>query len=456
MTDKNQFIFNLENEKNNFKESVKSGNFVVLFEIDPPSSDCNISTVVSRYKPFIDAINAVKGFNSGVAITDRKTNLTSFDVFDFASELLESERSKHVLFVSGRGRPQKDLIELIRVCVTGGFRNIVPVSGNIFKEDTERSLSKEKFAESIPVINSLYNSTDINKIINIGGEVNPFKYSQVALHTQFFKLIKKLQAGVNFIVVQAGWDILKQQELRWYLEGRGIFEPCLGRIILLKPEIIEQIITGTYHGVFMSPDFLSILKKESKFGLSQFWAAQWRRFELQVAGLRWMGYSGIIISGVENETYVKTAISKINSALKEFSSFEDWKEVYLNFLSRSEMFPYPYKYYKYSNLLETAFADFARLSSGGEQIKCSNSEKFRYYLHKFQAEGLTFKKSEENNLSKFFYFSPRLCPKGMLHGTCGEMNHDGTCCFNTQKECLYSKMFRIALWKNDFDPFELI
>ena len=455
MIDKNQFTFNLDKKKNSFKQSISSGNFVVLFEIDSPSSDCNISTVVSRYKPFISAVNGIENFNSGIAITDGKINRTSFDVFDFASELLDGDRSRHVLFVSGRGRTQKELIELIKACATGGFWNIVPVSGNIFKEDSERCVYKDKYAESVPIINNLKNDGDVDKLLNPGGEVNPFKYSQISLHTQFFKLVKKLQAGANFIVVQAGWDILKQQELRWYLEGRGMFEPCLGRVILLKPEIIEQIIKGFYQGIFMSPDFLSILKKESKFGLSQFWAAQWRRFELQVAGLRWMGYSGIIISGVENEAYVKTAINKVNNALNEFSSFQDWKEVYLNFLARSEMFPYPYKYYKYSNLLETPFADSAKLSSD-EKVKCTKSEKFRYYLNKFQAEGLSYRNPRKDHLSKLFYCSPKSCPKGMIHGTCGEMNHNGTCCLNSLKECLYSKMFKIALWKNNFEPFETI
>ncbi len=453
MTDKNQFTFNLEKKKNRFKQSLNSGDFVVLFEIDPPSSDCNISAVVSRYKPFTNAVNGIENFTSGIAITDRKTNRASFDVFDFASELIDGDRSRHVVFASGRGRTQKELIELVKACAAGGFCNVVPVSGNIFKEDTARSVYKEIFAESIPVINSLKTDENANNLLNLGGEVNPFKYSQVALHTQFFKLVKKLCAGANFTVVQAGWDILKQQELRWYLEGRGIFEPCLGRVILLKPETIEQIITGSCQGIFMSPDFLSILKKESKFGLSQFWAAQWRRFELQVAGLRWMGYSGIIISGVENEAYVKTAISKVNSALKEFSSFEDWKGAYLNFLARSEMFPYPYKYYKYSNLLETPFADSARVSSD-EETTCTCSEKFRYYLNKFQAEGLSFRNPKKDHLSRLFYYSPKSCPKGMIHGTCGEMNHNGTCCLNPLKECLYSKMFKIALWKNEFEPFE--
>ena len=74
MTDKNQFTFNLEKKKNRFKQSLNSGDFVVLFEIDPPSSDCNISAVVSRYKPFTNAVNGIENFNSGIAITDRKAN----------------------------------------------------------------------------------------------------------------------------------------------------------------------------------------------------------------------------------------------------------------------------------------------------------------------------------------------------------------------------------------------
>ena len=49
--------------------------------------------------------------------------------------------------------------------------------------------------------------------------------------------IKKLNFGANFIITQAGWDLLKHQELRWYLEKRGFYEPSLARILFLKPKL---------------------------------------------------------------------------------------------------------------------------------------------------------------------------------------------------------------------------
>lgn len=455
MSNRGQLSLNWEKEDNRLLKSMKEGRFAILFEVDVPSSNCDIETVTSRYAPFLKAVNNIEGFKSSLAFTDKKHSKDSMDMLDFASEICPEHRSDHLVFISGRNKSKAKMINTIRSSIASGFVNIVPVSGAVYKSETSRDLSGVNFFESVSALNLLKEEIAQNPQLNIGTVVNPFKYSQESTHTQYFKLIKKINSGAGFVVSQAGWDILKNQELRWYLETRNYFEPCLGNIILLSPEKIEKIVSDAYRGVFLSPDFLNILNKESRLSVSQFWAAQWRRFQLYVAGLRWMGYSGVIISGLDSESYVNTVASKISGVLKDLSSFENWRESYRSFLSRSEMAPYPYKYYIYKNLLEENYFDRAELTLK-DVAPCSSGEKFNFRFSKFKKNFLDGKKavSKEKIIAAQFYLSPKLCPKGMIQGPCGETNHDNSCCLNTPRECIYPKLFRLASWQKNFDPFE--
>lgn len=115
--------------------------------------------------------------------------------------------------------------------------------------------------------------------------MNPYQYTGWSLMGQYFKLVKKLNSGASFLVTQAGWDMLKLQSLRWYLTGRSLFYPMIARLILLTPEKVERILAGEYPGISISHDFQRILEKELHYSNTQFEAAQYRRLELQAAGL---------------------------------------------------------------------------------------------------------------------------------------------------------------------------
>ncbi len=455
MKDRMQLSLNLEKEDNHLLNSMKEGKFLILFEVDAPTSNCDIKTVTYRYAPFLKAVNNIENFKSGLAFTDKRLSADSMDMLDFASEICEKHRSNHLVFVSGRNKTKEKMIDTIQSCIASGFPNIVPVSGSVYKGETTKDLSGINFFESVSAIKLTKEEITQNEQLNLGTVVNPFKYSQQSIHTQYFKLVKKINSGARFVVSQAGWDILKHQELRWYLETRNYFEPCLGNIILLSPERIEKIVSGDYQGIFLSPDFLNILNKESRLSISQFWAAQWRRFQLYVAGLRWMGYSGVIISGLDSEVYVNTVASRISAILKDLSNFEDWRESYRSFLSRSEMAPYPYKYYIYKNLLEENYFDKAEVTCK-DVAPCSLGERFNFSFSKLKKSIFDGKKalSNENDIASKFYLPPKSCPKGMTQGVCGETNHDDSCCLNRAKECVYSKLFRLASWRKNFDCFE--
>ena len=466
---KQQFELNFNENKNRFHKALDNGEFSVFFEINTPARDCDLSTVLSRLKPCASVLEKTKEFHAGFAITDKRYYQDRYNILNFASELCIEDRDKHILFLSGKGIKQEEMKETINACHSLRFTNIVPISGGKLLDESPHNIRKVCFTESVDALCHLKKKYSIDDIFP-GCIVNPFKYTPADLFAQYYKLIKKLNLGANFIVTQAGWDLLKYQEMRWFLERRERYVPSLARILFLKPELIESIISGHYSGIHISPDFLSILRKESKFGYTQFMAAQWRRVQLYVAGLHFLGYSGVVVSGIENAPEMTTGISKISEALNEFASFSDWKEAYLSYLARSEMAPYPYRFYAFKNLFKDAYVDAAK--EGSTIIPgCSKLEKIKYFTAKKLFSGpqqknrktlFPFKKilvgcvgckSNHCYLSSTHFVCPELCPKKLHDGPCGETKADGSCELSS-KECLYSKVFRIANWQKKLDLLE--
>ncbi|MCP4181333.1 MAG: hypothetical protein GY756_26525 [bacterium] len=466
----NQFKLNFEKNENKLHSALKSGIFTVLFEIDTPNENCNLQTVISRYSDFLSAVNEVELFNTGLTVTDKRSADNNYKIIDFAINLFEKEKDSHLVFLSGRNSTKSEMSEILSASLNYGIHNIVPVSGSVYADDNLKKLSSVNFTESVLALEEIYNNKEKYKSMNPGSVINPFKYSQLSIYPQYLKLIRKINYGAEYLIAQAGWDMYKYQELRWYLEQRGLFVPTLARLILLRPEYVESIIAGKQPGIFLSPDFLKILEKEAKFGLTQFMAAQWRRFQLQIAGLKWFGYSGVVLSGLDSVSSVKTATAKIKSAFDEFSSFKEWKNSYLNYLSRSDMTPYPYRHYIYDNLFEDAHYDIAK-SKVMKIEECSFKEKFNYkfkkciillsdntkLLHKNKARKIILSGCNGNCtdccVSSKFMICAKSCPKKMYNGPCGETRNNLKC-IASEKECIYSKVFRYAAWKKDLAYLE--
>ena len=450
--------------ENHFRETLDQGGFVLLIEHNSAGRDNDLEAAKERLRQLESAVLDIKSLNCALAITDAYSQQDSYRSLDYAMGLNMESRDRHVIYLSGRNTTVESAKELIQFAKAGNFHNLVAVTGDAAYGEGVRETRKRKFLESV---HSLKMMNDGNFFS--GCVMNPFQYTPYSLYPQYSKLVKKLNSGAKFIVTQAGYDMLKLQALRWYLGERGLYFPTIARLLLLTHEKFDDILNKRYPGIKISNDFRKILEKESQFSSNQFESAQWRRLELQAAGCRLLGYSGIQIMGVDSPAKARTAAERIAGALREFTTFEQWLEEYNAYLAKAEMAPLSSSFYMYDRILHRAYPETPpRMSEIGD-LKISRNEKFLYNLRRFffshadtqNANNRRFWKvltagcrtCNQCRLPSTFYICPEHCPKKAANGPCGGVKPNGDCEIGNF-ECIHSYKMRLALWQKKVDKLE--
>jgi len=139
--------------------------------------------------------------------------------------------------------------------------------------------------------------------------VSPFKYTEADCVYQYVKLEKKIAAGADVAVTQVGWDTLKFEELKRYLDARGLRTPLLGNVYVLGPKTAERMATGRPPGCWVSPELLAAVRAESqaKDGGRR---ARLERAARTVAALRGLGYAGAYIGGTHDAAHIAWIIRR--------------------------------------------------------------------------------------------------------------------------------------------------
>jgi hypothetical protein len=148
-----------------------------------------------------------------------------------------------------------------------------------------------------------------------------------------------------------------------------------------------SLFSGEMPGVFISRDLRMILEGEGTHGYGQFASAQWRRLQLQVAGCRALGFSGVQIAGIESPEHIPTAISKISEGLSEFDRFETWYPAYSAHLAHADMAPLEQSFRLYKNPLEDPVRSKPVPASDGIPAP-STLEKSRYQASRTLLSGI--------------------------------------------------------------------
>ena len=460
-----QPTFDFNNPGNRLMTRLKKGDFITFFQVDTPAVSRDFKSAVAFLKSMDRAVRKVRGLYTGIALTDRMESVESWNVADFAAEgLLQSALDNNIVYVSGRNRSFAEIADTVKRCSSSGLRNIIPVTGDGYSAPAPEQARHFGSIHTLKVIRGLHESD----VIFQGCTVNPFKYSHLDAYPQYFKLVKKLNFGSKFIIAQAGWDMMKYQELRWFLDSRELHYPTIARIFLLTPELVESILHGKYPGVHISRDFRMILEEENRYGFKQFASAQWRRLQLQAAGCRLLGYSGIQITGIERPEHIATAADKIKKALKEFKDFETWKQAYHEHISRADMAPFEPRFYLFKNLFSASHVNQPEINPEGV-LHCSVFEKLHYLMCRSMFSQDHMLAPDEHRIAKKImagcsncgycrlpmthYICPETCPKGLSNGPCGGSKVNGNCELR-EKKCIHIKRAKLAAWLNEIDVLE--
>jgi len=97
----------------------------------------------------------------------------------------------------------------------------------------------------------------------IGCGVSPFKRHERELVPQYFKLIRKIAAGAQWVIPQLGYDMRKFHEVKLVLESRGLDVPVVGNVYVLTGAVARMFHDGKLAGCVVSDELLEICQKQA-------------------------------------------------------------------------------------------------------------------------------------------------------------------------------------------------
>ena len=450
--------FSRPGEQNRFVSALREGKFILAVEAPSPEfGSSDPAPDPEQIAALEEEVMRVQGMETVLAIPDRGRIWRGVE---HALELPAENRDRHLVMLSGSGTDEAGLERLLELAERSGIKNLVAVSGDAPGRISVRDCRRRNFIESTRLL-----ETAVSRNFHTGCVTNPFQYTGYAQWSQIFKLERKLARGAEFFITQCGWDMLKLQALSWYLAGNSEYTPHLARLMLLSPARMERVLKGYYPGVRISSEFKRLLERELGYSKAQFESAQYRRLELQVAGCRLMGFSGVQLIGAETPARVRIISGRIRQALEEFTSFPQWLEEYNSYLGTAEMSPIPDGYQLYDRILyrDLPAGEMPPSCDLGEP-RCGNWDKLKLHLREF-----FFRSADEQRpgharilkkllascrgcgrcrLNEHEFVCTENCPKRLSDGPCGGVRADGGCEIDGE-ECVHVRVTRFAHLRNE-------
>jgi methylenetetrahydrofolate reductase (NADPH) len=235
-----------------------------------------------------------------------------------------------------------------------GFNNILAMTGD-YPVTGDQGMAKPVFdIDSVGLISMLnkmnqgydpkdeFGNSKSKRLVKtqfcIGAVTTNYKLREGEVVPQYLKLQKKVECGAQFIINQVGYDSRKAQELRRYMDDRGMKSvPLIGNVYLLSSKVAEIFHSGRIPGIVVTPVLLELCLKQGKSpdkGKAFFceFAAK------QIAIFRGLGYRGAYLGGVHNFPVTE----KIMEIERTFSP-DDWKQ-----FAREIKFSRPGEFFQYT------------------------------------------------------------------------------------------------------------
>jgi len=461
-------------KENSFAECLRHAKFSIIIETDAPASRQPFDSAIANNLN-IARKSRQHDMVAAIAVNDRLHSEESYDPAPIAGQLGDASGKPILMHLSGKGTGKDRLNGQLAEAFSGGIQNFLAVTGDKSdKHPAPHGLQRNPvytpgYMDSVEIIRHIQNS-DYSCFIGAG--VNPYKYNAADQYLQYFKMMRKIASGADFITTHIGWDMKKLQELQWFMQMRECNTPVIARLALLSGEKVRSNAENPFPGVHLSRPFAAMLERECSVNETQLLAAQLKRIALQVTGCRLLGYSGVQVAGIKDERTLDMVLNRINETMAELPSYNEWLTAWqehhgeINFAPRSTS-----SFYTFTNLLTKDLQMYSAAESSSAYTPLPSpvwkdrirSETFQL-LEKMPVpstlqkilDNLICQKCTEKETCSFsnaFYLCPKACPKRLVLGPCGGTQPDGTCEFG-HRQCFFHRVVALAYRKHSLDRLE--
>lgn len=456
--------------------NLRRGQFSFVLEVAAPAADQPRKLASAPAVQLAQFAKAEKRL-CALALSDR--DQLCHPLGPLAAELTQAAKKEVIVRITGAGGTAPieapDLEPLRKLLAELQSAGVVTVTAATRAARPEHP--RDKKGRPSPWPEGYLDSTRLMRLLRehypefaVGAWVNPYKYNVADSFLQYLKMVKKLRTGAGFLVTTAGWDMRKLQELQWFMRSRGLNDPVLARLAVVRPREVPGMLAGDVGGLVISREFAALLQRESAVSDNQSLSAQIERLALQAAGCRLVGYSGVQLAGIQQPETAKAVLDRAYEHLAEYDTFAKWVEAWHDFHDQVNMAPVPHDYYVFEKLLDPDFPDYDPHTTRFTEMpvpppSALDQWQFRAAaaLGLAQHQAFPFQvlrrlvcgddAAHRWRLDKTELLSAAGCPKGLEEGACTGSRPDGTCEFG-HGACFYHQVLARATWRQDLDKLE--
>jgi methylenetetrahydrofolate reductase (NADPH) len=284
---------------------------------------------------------------------------------DWLAGRLESEKGRIVLHLTCKDRNRNALESAAWSYASDGFHNLVAMTGDYPRAGYGGQATPVFDLDSVSLVSLLHS---MNQGLQVPGRkgktttlpetdfytgcvVSPFKRHENELMPQYFKLLRKIACGAQFVYTQLGYDMRKFHEVLLVLASHSVKVPVIGNAYLLNKTVAEIFHRRQIPGCVVSDKLLELAKKyatgpDKGRSFFQELAAK------QMAVFRGLGFAGGYLSGVAKaEVFFKIL------ELAEGFGENDWRD-----FAKEIQYPQADEFYLFERDAATGLGDLNQIN----------------------------------------------------------------------------------------------
>lgn len=462
MPDSQQLNFSFEGDRR-LRENILAGRFLYFLEITPPSGNHQIDNALALARERMVALGNLPDI-FGFTVNDRPEGQDTLPPLPFALELSRQTGKPVTLTISGAGNNLNDCRSLIAEARSQGICNFFATTGVLPADGT----LPDDFTDSLDIISEGQNKSELV----FGAAVNPYQYLPEGQCLQYARMIQKLQAGATFIVCQSGWDMMKAQELQWFIQKRSLGVPVIARICYFTPENALALGEKPVTSSLPLPIAALLINEAKELSEEEFAKRQLDRLALQIAGYRKLGFAGCQIAGLTDPSLLAGLFAKVNALDDELTEYKTWLTRWQDTFGCYNFAPLLNPHYLFKGLMRPEYPEYDSATTKGAGIPLlppsgRDSLTYRFWRTFWRQQNpgslcRLFEKISGRADGRNAYLEPcafldnRSCPKKLTYGACGGIRTDGTCEDGSGHLCFFFRVLRVLDEADQLDKLETL